>query len=375
MRLTGLGVRLLEIDPAPRYGAHPVPEGRPRRWHVPLVALRGEDGLVGYSTGYGPHGDGRAFADLLAHAFTGDLLGRELDRHERIWHDLKAKLRHLYNLSHAPLGVLDVALWDLRGKAAGLPVARLLGAARERCAAYATSWGFRLDASGVADEARQRKAEGFHGYKLQLRDGPAADIPRLRAARDAVGPDFPLMQDAVAGYSYGDALVVGRELERLDYTWFEEPVPDRHLEVLARLARELRVPVLAGETSTLDEMAPLLARGATARGRGDVLLKGGITGLRKAFHLCELWGVDLEIHAANSPLLDLANLHVACSAVNCGPLEVHHPVFRFGLRGDPLEPDADGYLAPPDAPGLGADLDWDWIEDHTVARFGDPVPA
>lgn len=109
--------------------------------------------------------------------------------------------------------------------------------------------------------------------------------------------------------------------------------------------------------------------------RGYVLFKGGITGLRKAFHLCKLWGVNLEIHAANSRLLDIANLQVACAAANCGLLETHHPVFRFRLVDDPLEPGNEGYLTLPELPGIGARRDWDWIDDHTFSHFGDSFPA
>jgi L-alanine-DL-glutamate epimerase-like enolase superfamily enzyme len=96
---------------------------------------------------------------------------------------------------------------------------------------------------------------------------------------------------------------------------------------------------------------------------------GGVTGLRKALAACELFGYNLEIHTASSPLLDVANLHVACSVTNCELLETHHQMFRFGLKGSPLDPDAAGYVHLPMGPGLGVELDWDWIEDHTVGML------
>ena len=365
MKLTGLTTRLLAVDPTPRYGGKPVPAGRPQTWHFPLVALHTDEGLTGYSMGYGPHGDGYAFASLLHGVFYNDLMGKDVAYHESLWAGLKEKHRHLYNLSQAALGVLDVALWDLRGKAVGLPIAKLLGLARDKVPSYATSWGVGLSSEEVFEEARAMQKRGFHGYKLQLRDGPSRDIPRFEAAREAVGAHFPLMQDAVAGYSFVEALEVGRTLERLRYRWFEEPISDRHLEQLKTLRKTLTIPILATETVSLDELHLYLAQGATDLARGDVLIKGGVTGLRKAFALCELWGAGLEIHAANAPLLDVANLHVACSVMN-GDIETHHPVFRFGLKNSPLEVDAEGYLHLPDAPGLGVDLDWDWIEDHTA---------
>jgi L-alanine-DL-glutamate epimerase-like enolase superfamily enzyme len=94
-------------------------------------------------------------------------------------------------------------------------------------------------------------------------------------------------------------------------------------------------------------------------------MKGGITGLRKAMAAAELFGLPLEIHTANTPLLDVANLHVACAAANTEFVENHHPVFRFGLKRHPLEIDADGCARLPAGPGLGVELDLDWIDDRT----------
>ena len=80
-------------------------------------------------------------------------------------------------------------------------------------------------------------------------------------------------------------------------------------------------------------------------------------------------GIRLEIHTGGAPLLDVANLHVASATPNTSFIETHHAVFRFGLIGNPLDPDEEGLLAVPTAPGLGVELDWDWIDDHTVATL------
>jgi L-alanine-DL-glutamate epimerase-like enolase superfamily enzyme len=180
------------------------------------------------------------------------------------------------------------------------------------------------------------------------------------------------MHDASSFYSFTDAMTVGHVLSDLNYHWFEEPVYDRQLHILQRLSAELRVPILASETTTLAEKAGFLRTGAVDLLRGDVMNSGGITGLRKALAACELFGYNLEIHTASSPLLDVANLHVACSVTNCELLETHHEMFRFGLQGTPLEPDEAGYVHLPAGPGLGVELDWDWIEDHTVGTLSGP---
>lgn len=368
MKITGITTRTLEIDPTPRYGGHPIPVDRPQRWHYPLVTVHTTDGIDGYSMGYGPHGDGSSLAQNIHTVFAADLLGENPLRTDLIWHRLMRKGRHLYNLSDTTVSVLDVALWDIKGKAAGMPVATLLGGERTAMPTYATGWQYLPTEEQVHDEAKRAQQRGYHGYKLQLWQGAAKDIPRLRVARDAVGDDFALMQDANSGYKLLEAIEVGRVLDELHYLWFEEPISDRNLAHLETLTSTLRTPILPGETLRWAETCETLRRGCFGMMRGDVHLKAGITGLSKLFAACETLGLELEVHTAACPLLDVANLHVACAHNNCRLMEQHHPIFRFGMKNSQLEIDAEGYMHVSEAPGLGIDLDWDWIDSHTIEQ-------
>jgi L-alanine-DL-glutamate epimerase-like enolase superfamily enzyme len=213
------------------------------------------------------------------------------------------------------------------------------------------------------------KARGFQGFKCHFWNDPSRDIPCIRATREAVGPDYPLMQDLNALYNFDDALKVGRVLDELNFTWFEEPIPDRQTGNLRRLADELKTPILGGETVTLDELAEQVRVRAYDIARGDVYLKAGITGLMKAFDFSAAQGMQLEVHTMATPLLDVANLHCNLAAKNSGYAEIIHPIYRFGLKGRPLDIDAEGWLHAPTGPGLGVELDWDWIDDHTVERM------
>jgi L-alanine-DL-glutamate epimerase-like enolase superfamily enzyme len=365
MKITGITTRLIEVDPRPRYLGGVIPPGRPTRWLYPLLTVHTDAGIDGHSMAYGPHGDGTALVEVLHAAYAPEIVGRDPLDTEAIWQTLWRKQRHLYNQRDSLLGVVDVALWDIKGKVAGLPIACLLGRCRDRMPCYASSRSEALTAEGVYEEAARLKAEGFRGYKLQLRAGPEADIPRLQAAREAVGPRFPLMQDPNASYTLAEALAVGRVLDELNYHWYEEPLPDQHVDALRQLAGRVRTPLLVGETVRLTELTVYLRERVGAVLRGDTLMKGGITGLRKAMATAELFGLPLEIHTANTPLLDVANLHVACAAANTEFVENHHPVFRFGLKRHPLEIDADGCARLPEGPGLGVELDLDWIDDRT----------
>lgn len=372
MKITGLSARLLEIDPTPRYKDGRIPPGRPTVWRFPLITVHTDEGVDGHSMAYGPHGDGAAIVEILTHLYLPEMRGEDPQASEAIWQKLFRKQRHLYNQTDTLLGVVDVAIWDLRGKATGRPIVDLLGRYRDRMPCYASARSENYTAEEFQREARAVQAAGFHGYKLQVRDGAVADIPRLRAAREAVGPDFPLMQDPNGMYDYDEALRVGRALDELNYAWFEEPLRDQRLLLLRRLQQNLRTPVLVGETLRLAEQHLALHDGAFSLVRGDTMYTAGITGLRKLMAAAEVAGMNCEIHTACTPLIDVANLHVACAAANSRFIENHHPIFRFGIKNDPLEPDASGYVHVPDQPGLGVTLDWDWIENHTakVAAIG-----
>ena len=365
MKIKSFEVRLLTVDSTDYYRRLFIDV--PRTWHWPLLIARTDEGLEGYSTCYWPRGEGPGMTRVLRDFYAQDLIGLSLDDHHKWWEMAMARQRHIYGLSDGMVGILDVLLWDLRGKAANLSVAALLGGAmRTQLPCYQTSQNARMTPEQVFADVKQVMASGMRGYKLQMWEGPEKDIPRLRAAREAGGESFPLMFDAVAGYDFEQAMIVGRELDRLNYTWFEEPIPDRQFRQLRQLARAINTPVLTGETLRLQESPEAIRQGVGDRFRGDVHIKSGVTGMRQLIAMCELNGVDLEVHMAVNPMMDLANLHLACSTKLGHFFEVHSPEARQGMVGDPLAPDLQGNVHLPTGPGLGAQLDWNWIDNHTV---------
>ena len=373
MKITSIESRVIGYDIAEAWGGI-LPEAIHDTWYeYSFDAFHTDEGLIGYTNQNANVRDGGAMIDVLHDLYAPFLIGRDPLQVEAIWQELRRLNRHAYNLSDSMAGAIDVALWDIRGKAAGMPIATMLGLARERIGAYATARNVEPTPEDVYTEAEARKTEGYHAFKIQFWDGLDVDIPRFRAAREAVGPDYPLMQDAAGMYTYVQALAAGKVLGELDYAWFEEPIPDRDLFQLQRLTDQLDVPILAGETSRVHELAEAMRLGAFDIARGDVLLKEGITGLRKAAGMAELLGFDIEIHGINQPLLDVANLHVALSISNCRWSETFHPIYYRGLAGEPLKIDAEGYKYLPDGPGLGVEIDWDWIDDHTTSTRTSPA--
>jgi L-alanine-DL-glutamate epimerase-like enolase superfamily enzyme len=367
MKIVEISTRRIRLGAEPWFAPHAIPEGHVPYWEFPFTALHTDEGIDGYTMDYGPLGQGRGSAYAVHDIFYHDLVGHDPLHHEAIWQKLRRKQRHLYNFTETIWSNLDVALWDIKGKVAGLPIAVLLGQYRDRVPLYSTCPPQTITTiEDLEQQVRSKQAAGFAGIKLQLSGGSALDIPRLRRAREIAGPDFPLMVDSSAVLSFEDALKIGYELDELKYEWFEEPFSDDHIVQLRKLAASIRTPVLAAETVSLTELPQYMVDGAIDMVRADVHHKGGITGLCKALGMCELMGFGLEIHTASSPLLDVANLHVGCATRLSRFLESHHPMFRFGLKGDPLRLHADGCQHVPHGPGLGVELDWDWIDNHTV---------
>jgi L-alanine-DL-glutamate epimerase-like enolase superfamily enzyme len=367
MKIIEISTRRIRLGAEPWFAPHAIPDGHVPYWEFPFTTLHTDEGIDGYTMDYGPLGQGRGSTYAVHDIFYHDLVGHDPLHHEAIWQKLRMKQRHLYNFTETIWSNLDVALWDIKGKVAGLPISVLLGQYRDRVPLYSTCPPQTVATmEDLEQQVRKKQAEGYAGIKLQLSGGSRLDIPRLRRAREIAGPDFPLMVDASAVLSFEDALKIGYELDELHYEWFEEPFPDDHLVQLKKLAASIRTPVLAAETVSLTEIPHYLVDGAIDMVRADVHHKGGITGLCKALGMCELMGFGLEIHTASSPLLDVANLHVGCATCLSRFLESHHPMFRFGLKGDPLRLHPDGCQHVPHGPGLGVELDWDWIDNHTV---------
>lgn len=164
-----------------------------------------------------------------------------------IWADLVRRVRS-WQLDYAVIGAVDVALWDIAGKVAGLPVHRLLGTCRDRIPVYVSSANLPTPGQ-YGEEAASYRNRGMHGYKIHPHGHAQEDIAICAAVRQAVGPDFKLMLDPATRYNYTDAIRVGRAIEELDYYWYEEPMLETDLYGYTKLARDLDIPILAPETS------------------------------------------------------------------------------------------------------------------------------
>ncbi|WP_144798997.1 mandelate racemase/muconate lactonizing enzyme family protein [Halorubrum depositum] len=343
-----------------------------------LVRIETADGAVGWGECWGPIAGTRETVDDRVAPL---LRGRDAREVESIHEDLVFDLRSAYH-STVPAGVVsgvDLALWDLRGKAAGASVATLLGGARrDAVPAYATGHFWppvdefaELEAAVVA-EAQSHVEAGFDALKMKIGTerhfgwGPEADVKLVRAVREAVGDDVALMADANHAYDLPAARRVADGLAALDVRFFEEPLPPDRTEAYARLNRDADVPIAGGECWALaPEFRRVVDAGAVDVLQPDVTSAGGLTSARRAAETADAAGVATYPHVFGSAVALAASLQLLATLPGSPRLEFDrtpNPI-REGLAVDPIR--NEGTEVPvPDGPGLGIEID-----PETLAEF------
>jgi L-alanine-DL-glutamate epimerase-like enolase superfamily enzyme len=365
MKITDVKAQAVRIPVPPMWVVH-----FGRTMDVTLVTVSTDEGIEGYSMGRAVGGaPGSILGQEVVSVAKSLVMGENPFDREKIWQKMWNMTTRV-RLSIFALSCIDVALWDIAGKALGSPVYKLIGAYREKIPAYASS-GVHSSIEAYVEEALRCREVGYRAYKLHPPGIPEKDVDACRAVRKAVGPETALMLDPTGAYDHRQALWVGRRLEELGYFWYEEPIGDYDIGGYAELCRALDIPVLAAETlpGSLYSLAEFIGRGATDIARGDVYWKGGITGVLKMAHLAEGFGMKMELHHGASPIMDWANLHAAAAFKNGDYLEILIPKepLDYGL-GEYVGIDAEGFVHLPRRPGLGVELDWDFINSHTVFK-------
>ena len=292
------------------------------------------------------------------------LIGQNPLERERL-HAQMLKLSR--SVSYRCIGAADVALWDLAGKYAELPIHALIGTAKTSIPAYASSQVL-PSVDAYVEQAQKFKSEGWRAYKIHPPTQPATDIRVCEAVRNAVGDAYTLMLDSTWSYKYPDALRVGYAAEELDFLWYEDPLADEDIYNYVKLRDKLDIPIMATEfpAGGLDTYPIWIMQRATDYLRGDIPNKGGLTTMLKTAHLAEAFGMNYEIHHSSNSLNNLANLHLACALRNCDFFEVllPHDAHKYGMAVE-LEIDAHGLMHAPEGPGLGAQIDFELIRRKT----------
>lgn len=311
------------------------------------------------------------------------LVGQDPFQRERIWSELS---RFWRKHDRTGIGPIDIALWDLAGRAYGVSVGQLLGGYRTELPAYVSTLhgaatGSLSKPEHYADFAVQCADLGYTAFKVHgwYGDDIEREIVNVLGVRTAVGDRLALMLDPSSGYrTFADALRVGRACDEAGYFWYEDPYMEGGVSIHAhrRLGELLRTPLMLGEhvrgfAAHVDQIA---GKG-TDFVRADADLDGGITGVMKIAHAAEGFGLDVELHgpgpahrACMSAIRNTNFYELALSAPSLLRASDDFPVY-LDYSDDVLAAGPGGTFPVPTGPGLGVELDEDWISAHVVDEF------
>lgn len=372
-------VPITEAIPSPI--SIPYPEDLTRTifgaYRTTLVRVRTDDGLEGV---------GECMVRLaptatrdIVQALEEVLLGRDPFEIETIWERMYGTMMnrgHWKGFFIEAISGIDIALWDLLGKALGQPVYKLLGAMSNRLWSYASSLRFR-EWTETLDLAHRFRDEGFNAMKVKIGQNPRQDVETVRRLREALGPEVTLMADANCGYDANTALWVGERIQEYDILWFEEPIAPDDLVGYHNLCQHFTMRIAAGESEfTRYGFRELVAREAVDVIQPNVSRCGGLTEARKIAALASAFHVPCAPHTGSSSAICMAAaLHFAASLPNFLIYEYMqtdwsrnepNPLRRSLILEDPYAEFHDGFLYVPDRPGLGVTLNEDIISRYRV---------
>ncbi|MFW7342034.1 mandelate racemase/muconate lactonizing enzyme family protein [Pollutimonas sp. H1-120] len=345
-----------------------------------IVEIETQDGMVGWGECYGPAHVSRAFIDTQ---FGPRIIGRDAFDVEVIWEDLYNRIKDYGSsgMAIAAISGIDIALWDIIGKSCGKPVHKLIGGAfRDKVQAYATGLYF-IDMDRLIEEAVEEAQgyveEGFAAIKMKIGLGsPKLDIARVEAVRKAIGDDVRLMVDANHCFTVPAAIRLGRELEKLDVEWFEEPISPEDLDGYVEVTRALDMAVAGGENEyTRWGFRDIVTRKAMDIVQPDVCAAGGFSECRKIAALATAHGVECVPHAWGSVIGVAATLHFIAALPDQPPsFRPMPPLFEFEQCENPFrdhlatEPIVQhkGVVAIPTGAGLGIEIDRGVLAKYSV---------
>lgn len=343
------------------------PQWNPRtRWtekRVVIAFVELEDGTRGVGEAYCDGGAAQSVIAIIERDLAPLLAGQSPLATRSLWRAMvdSAIVSAKGGASFAAASALDIACWDAAGKQLGLPLHRLLGGSRDRVFAYASAglYGAGKSPDDLAAEMAGYVSQGFRAVKIKVGGAPlAVDCQRVRAVREAIGPDVQLMVDALYAYSPSEALRFARAVEGEDIRFLEAPVHPNDIAGLGRVCAASPIPVAGNEFAYGDDQfLRLVAEAGVDVVHADAILCGGVTGALRVADLASAHLRPVSFHAASSVVCLAANAHVAAAA-NGESVEYHmiHQLLFEAVDRLPFRIE-EGHLVLADSPGLGFQLD------------------
>ena len=333
-----------------------------------LVKLTTDDGLVGWGEAKAPVAP-QATKEIIDLLLTDIILGADPEDVVVLWERMYAGMRvrgHRAGFYLEAISGIDIALWDLIGKAAGKPLYQLLGGCfRNPVRVYASglpalSNDMPDDAfEQLAQDARDLKEQGFTGLKMAIGRGIQGDLKSIRAVREAVGDDFLIYTDAAGVYDRAQAMQLGHELQELECVWFEMPIPPEDVAGYGELARALRIPISLDSLTSRFEVAEFIRAGGLDVVLPDTCRAGGITECKRIAEMADGFGLAFAPHISIGSAIHFASsAHMATAMPNTITSEYwfgDNPLGNVIIK-EPLRME-NGYMYTPTKPGLGIEID------------------
>jgi len=344
-----------------------------------ILEIRTDEGIIGWGEAFGP-----AFVNksIIENIYTPLLIGQDPLDNEVIWEKL-----YNYLQDHGQKGTviesisaIDIALWDIKGKYMNLPVYQAMGGAfRNKLKAYATGF-YHHDVDNQTEElvceAKKYIKQGFDALKIKIGFGIEDDIKNVQAIRKAVGKNIEIMIDANHAYNSSTAIKLGKQVEKYEITWFEEPVPPEDKSGYLEVKDNLTIPIAGGEAEfTRYGFNELINRRCVDIIQADCTAMGGLSEYKKITTLATIQNIQCYPHVWGSSIAVSAGIHASFNqpdfprSLNSSEvyLELDRTpnVFRDELADEEIKIE-DGYIPLPDKPGLGITINRDLIEKYRI---------
>ncbi len=330
-----------------------------------VIKIETDEGITGIGLGGGLTDDGQIALSIADH-FRQVVVGQDPFDNEKIWDDLwQPKLIGRRGMTTRVISAIDIALWDIKGKACNMPVYKLLGGYSDSVPVYIAG-GYYEEGKGLkelAEEMVESVAMGANAIKMKIGGAPInEDVERVRVVREAVGPDIRLMVDANCAYPYYEAINIARKMEQYDVFWFEEPVNPDDYKGHQLISQATSIPIATGENEyTRYGFRDLIENRCAAILQPDALIVGGITESMKVAALAQAHDLPVAPHGNQD-----IHVHVVAAIPNGLTVEYYRgstdPMWDKTFK-EPLMVD-NGYVHPPDRPGLGIELN-----DEALAQY------
>ncbi len=363
MTIVSMKTTLLRVPWAGPPPANGIMPPAARELLVLEIATRG--GLTGMGYLQPLSGGLETLDSCLKEMVAPKVIGRDATEIEGIWQTLWKSNYWLGRMGIAvfAMSAVDIALWDLVGKRAGLPLYRLWGKARSEVEAYGSGCWRGLGRDGMIEQAKQFTGMGMRAIKMQCAHIRPwrEDVKNVFAMREALGPDTEIMIDVNMGWDAATAIQAGHYFDEADLYWLEEPVVCEDFEGYARVAAALKTRVVGAETHyTRYDMRPFFTRPSTPILQPD-MMRGGLTELRKIAAVADTWGITIAPHLFHELIV-----HVLCSIPNASYAE--YMDWNDDLWVTPSIP-VKGMLRPLEMPGHGLQFKPELLKSNRIGGF------